>query len=303
MKILIINSDWSVDMLKRYGISHLLITIKKNKFVRIIHALDRKFKIFPKRFWDKKEWWKSCEGYDLIILLDSTKDTAYQSKIIENNVSSNTRLVFYLQNPVSFTPDLNLISSRWEKWSFSRKESTENGFMYAETFYFKEFVDSRYNPKIVYDSFFVGLDKGRMTYLKELKTIFDIQNLITLFYIVDNFKALYNRDYKLRLSYREVIKLVKSSKSIIDVVQEKQEGMTLRVMESIFFKKKLITNNAAIKNRTIYSPKNIFVLGEDDIANLFHFINEPYIDIDFELVKKYEFESWLQRIISNVEFN
>lgn len=303
MRILVVNSDWPVDILQRYNIDHLMIAKKTNKFLRVIHVIDNRFKLLRNHFWDKKEWWKACIGYDLIILLDSTKDTVYQAEMIEKVAEPTTRLVFFMLNPLSYSQDLHLISKKWEKWSFSQKESLENNFRYGETFYFKEYVNLNCKSEIKFDTFFVGLDKGRMNYLNELKLFFDKEKLITLFYIVDNLKSIYNKQFKKRLSYQEVILLVLSSKSILDVVQAEQEGMTLRVMESIFFKKKLITNNSAIKNRNIYNPENVFILGEDNSSELSSFLMKPYREIDSELVKKYEFESWFNRIVLNQEFN
>jgi hypothetical protein len=301
-KILVINSDWPSDLLVNYGVEKLNVLKKLNFPGRVIRAIYKKLEFTERHLWDKKEWWNECRGYHIIILLDSSKDSVYQSKMIEKVVSPNTRLVFFMLNPISYTHNCNLISNSWEKWSFSKKESIENGCKYGETFYFKEFVEVKNISKVRYDSFFIGLDKGRLKYLNELKAKYEKEKLVSLFYIVDNKRALYSKGFHSRMPYSKVVNLILLSKSITDVVQEGQEGMTLRVMESIFFKRKLITNNRNIKFRDIYKSDNIFILGQDDDNNLLDFVNAPYIELEKEEVEKYEFSSWLNRIINNAEF-
>ena len=95
------------------------------------------------------------------------------------------------------------------------------------------------------------------------------------------------------ITYEELIKLIGQSKSIIDIVSNNQKGLTLRVMESIFFKKKLITNNESIKEYDFYNPNNIFILQFDDIKNLKSFINSEYDELDKRILEKYEFETWV----------
>jgi hypothetical protein len=302
-KILIINSFWS-DVISEDGVNTLK-TRKELKSVigRMFRAVHILFNLPLKHIWDVKKWWEKCRGYDLIILMDSSKDIIYQSKKIEEVVSTDTRLVFYMLNPVFHTGDQHLLlSNRWEIWSFSKKESDENGFKYGETFYFKKIAALNKNTVVKFDSFFIGLDKGRLKMLDKLKDLYKSYGLNYQFYIVDNRKSLYSRKYKKNIPYMEVVKFVQESKSITEVVQKEQEGMTLRVMESVFLKRKLITTNQYIKTRRIYNPENIFILGEDDNDKLSHFINTPYIEVDVDEVEKYEFTSWLNRIILNKKF-
>lgn len=49
------------------------------------------------------------------------------------------------------------------------------------------------------------------------------------------------------ISYQENLDNIRKSKCIVDVVQKGQIGLTLRPLESLFFKKKLLTNNKCIK--------------------------------------------------------
>jgi hypothetical protein len=235
--------------------------------------------------------------------MDSTQDILDQTRKIEREAPLNTRLILYLLNPADYIgSQYKQVSQRWEIWSFSKKDSREYGFKYGNTFYFRELVPQKTIPSIQYDSVFIGLDKRRKQSLKEIRYMYRSAGIIPFFYIVDNVKRLYNKQYKKRISYEDVVKLVMDSKSITEVLQQNQDGMTLRTMESIFLKRKIITTNPSIKTQRIYHPNNVFVLGEDDIKHLYDFVNTPYTEIDEKEVNKYLFSSWLQRIINNEEF-
>ena len=165
------------------------------------------------------------------------------------------------------------------------------------------FSENLPNVKIVYDTFFIGYDKGRMSYLNQTKKQYEDLGLHSLFYIVDNVKALFNSRFKKRINYYRVIDLANSSRSITEIVMSGQEGLTLRAMESIFLKKKLITNNPVIRNKNIYNPNNIFILGEDNIKDLPSFLQEPYQEIDNKIVDSYIYSNWLKRLINHIEYN
>ena len=85
------------------------------------------------------------------------------------------------------------------------------------------------------------------------------------------------------------------SKSILDIVNPNQSGLTLRVMESLFFKKKLITNNLFISEYDFYNSQNIFILGKDREEDLHDFINSNYIDVDDSIVTSYDYHNWVKR--------
>jgi hypothetical protein len=99
------------------------------------------------------------------------------------------------------------------------------------------------------------------------------------------------------VEYDDYIALINASKSILDITQEGQNGLTARAMESIFLKKKLITNNITIQNYDFYDKKNIFIIGIDDIDTIFDFINTPYHDIPKEIVDYYDYKNWCLRFI------
>ena len=56
-----------------------------------------------------------------------------------------------------------------------------------------------------------------------------------------------------QLPYEENINRTLNANIIIDITKENQSGWTLRILEALFFNKKLITNNINILGSEIYS--------------------------------------------------
>ena len=69
--------------------------------------------------------------------------------------------------------------------------------------------------------------------------------------------------YEKRLSYPDYLKKAASSSIILEIMRPGHAGLSLRPLEALFFRKKLITDNPAIRNSEVYHPDNIFILGED----------------------------------------
>ncbi len=80
-------------------------------------------------------------------------------------------------------------------------------------------------------------------------------------------------------------------------MQENQTGLTLRTMEAIFFKKKLVTTNKAIKHYLFYHPDNIFILGEDSIENLSNFLEKDYHPLEHDKINFFESQNWFDRFL------
>lgn len=72
-------------------------------------------------------------------------------------------------------------------------------------------------------------------------------------------------------------------------------GFTLRVLESLFFEKKLITNNINIINCEFYNKNNIFIINKDNLDDLNDFLKSEYKKIDKKIINYFDYESWLNR--------
>lgn len=88
-----------------------------------------------------------------------------------------------------------------------------------------------------------------------------------------------------------------NSRCILDCPQDNQIGLTIRVIETLGAKKKLITTNSDIVNYDFYRPENIYVYDSKlDIDNVF--FSSDYVEIDQNIYEKYSLTNWLKEILS-----
>lgn len=250
---------------------------------------------------ENMEAYKQLEDADVVILFGDTKCFISRCLHIQQHVPSEAMLHLYLWNPISYyQDDFRLLDHRWTVWSFAKEEAEKNHLRYAETFYNKKLVVP---ADIQTDLFFVGLGKNRVGQILQIQEIASAQRLNADINIVDNLKRLYNSRYVKRMGYEEVRMRVARTKALIDIMQSGQSGMTQRVMEALFFKKKLVTNNAFVKKCRFYTPENVFIIGEDKWENLSEFVSTPCSDISGFDMTIYDVENWLQRIIQKEDFH
>lgn len=256
---------------------------------------------------ERKGWFEECKGANTIILFDTFTHYATYCNEIENYVGKDVRLILYLLNPAFFSEDYKKISTRWEIWSFMKEDALKYNFKYGATFYNPQLLaqnsiekDSQTSTDC--DLLFVGTDKGRKDFLLNLKSQLEQNKVACDFKIVDNFRSLFSRKYSREVSYKNLCRLNKKTSAILDVVQDSQTGLTLRIMEGLLFDKKIVTTNAAIRmDKDFKDNPNIYVITKDNIKELYTFLKKPMVEYPNNLKAKYSFTNWLKRIDNNEE--
>lgn len=271
--------------------------------------LLRKLPFFSKFISNTKErkgWVKDCQGANTIILFDTFTHYATYCNEIENYVGKDVRLILYLLNPAFFSEDYKKVSPRWEIWSFMKEDALKCNFKYGATFYnphlAQNTIDKNSPISTACDLLFVGTDKGRKDFLLNLKSQLGKFKVICDFKIVDNFRSLFSRTYSREISYKKLCQLNKRTTAILDVVQDGQTGLTLRIMEGLLFNKKIVTTNTAIRtDKDFKDNPNIYVLTKDNIKELCTFFKKPMVEFPKDIKAKYSFTCWLKRIDNNEE--
>lgn len=172
--------------------------------------------------------------------------------------------------------------------SFDPEDSKKYNIRFIDTYYFN---NNDFTNKILSDLFYVGgVRPGRKELLEDIKKI-------TNYKYRYNFNLIEFNDFQPGIPYSEIVNFIKETKVIIDLNRDGQNGLTLRPLEAIFYKKKLITNNKNIINFPFYKKNNIFIIGVDSNDYLRDFIDLPFEEIDQKIIEYYEFSSWIRRII------
>lgn len=91
--------------------------------------------------------------------------------------------------------------------------------------------------------------------------------------------------------------IFRHSRCILDAPQGGQSGLTMRTLECLGAKRKLITTNTDIINYDFYTPVNILVFS-DNIDTDSRFFTESYMDLPDDVYRKYSLRSWLNVLIT-----
>lgn len=117
------------------------------------------------------------------------------------------------------------------------------------------------------DVVFVGKEKGRLEQLLSVYEKCTERGLVCDFHIVDvpeeNQKYADKITYNKKMSYNELLRRVKRSRCVLNIIQDGADGVTLRDYEAIGMNKYLMTNNKAVEKLSAYN-KNMVI----DVDNL-----------------------------------
>ena len=303
MNCLIIKSDENQferfynENINSYGVDVLNYRVfrntssDKNKLNKLFEYLIKL--IFP---FSKNKY----KNYDTIIIFDDEKLVPLMYRL----KGKSTKLILWNWNIISLKKANieNMFKNKCQLWTFDKTDADKYGWKYNEQFYFKpatEMVDTHNNKQT---AFCACVDKGRYIVMKEIyNELLEANILCDFFCVKENNKKYEKTDSFLvdkSLPYMIFLEHVKNSDIIVDIVQEGQNGITVRVLEALFYNKKLITNNKSIVNMPFYNSY-IYVYGYDNNISFSEFLQLRGCKYDEETKKRYTFESWL----ANFEFN
>jgi len=117
--------------------------------------------------------------------------------------------------------------------------------------------------------------------------------------LVEEFKGAKSSEFKFKsLSEKENLSILRKSNSVFDMQHNKQSGLTMRTIETLGAKRKLITFNTNIKKYDFYNENNTFVVDEHNWSGIEQFIKHEYEPIDEGIYRKYSLHSWIEAIIA-----
>jgi hypothetical protein len=213
---------------------------------------------------------------------------------------SGKKLIFYYWNTINRKKERQILHFKYfyDIYSFSLNDCAKYNLKYNKLFFPIQNYFLGQVQNIRQDVFFVGKNKGRISQI--LKIVKEFENLDISYKIICTHinKKLSRNIHTNPIPYEEVLTEDMSSKAILDINNNDEYGMTMRELEALFLKKKLITNNIAAKERDYYHKNNVFIIDYTTISpfeGLKEFLEIPFVSIDDKIIKSYSVESWIQR--------
>lgn len=304
-KILILSQttkeDYALMEWKKNG-ADVGITLKEhNVLLRAVRRYWMKFHLPFGHIW-YGDWKRQFMDYDMVLIhgtwLAEDIPRWMRKKMQRETSKKPSKIIWWYWNTVVEQDHPDRVSAQdCEKWSFDKQDCETYHMKYNTQYYFASYPLP--TTEVVTDVCYLGTDGGRKEKLVELQKQLKEQSITTDFRILvqkipDSLEEgiMYFTE---KVDYAENLRQIAQSKAIVEILREGQIGQTLRPLEAMFHKKKLITNDLRIVEYDYYCPENIFVLGLDDMQRMSEFLNTSYQEIPEHIRNKYESKAWLER--------
>lgn len=193
-------------------------------------------------------------------------------------------------------------------YSFDKAQCEELGMQYMDQFFpygiddAKRLCSTTRAPGVTPTCFFLGRDKGRVRAIESMAHNLQRHGCIADFHIAKDYSSSGASDYYIDdiLPYDENIQRSLQADILVDINQEGQSGITLRVLESIFFNKKLITCNQTVDSLNLFRPENIFIVRDDTLHGLQDFIATPVRPVPEATLHHYSPDHMLEQITADM---
>ena len=200
------------------------------------------------------------------------------------------RCAIHLSNPSTEIKNLKKIfKCKCAIYSFSKSDCERYHLKYKPCIMpnILSFNISKSKPK--YDLYFIGQNKkGRKEILNKMKEKY--RN------IVFRIDLLEPGDF---VPYDEFIKRESEAKCILEILQSSQKDETLRPVEAMALRKKLITNNKYLVDIQNTFGNNLLVIDENNLPEekeVVSFINNSFSNVDYDYVRHHSLPFWFEDI-------
>lgn len=310
--------DLFIKNLKKLGFETALMTDKTSPFKyegaeRIINFYRKTFlkdKLYKKKLvaaQHEKELLEISDkidetfDYTLVIRPDS-----FPISVVENLKSKSRKFIAYQWDGIEKFPQIRNYFKFFDSFFCFENVTGIDNIKKTTNFYF-DFEDFRSDGFTVQNAepvfYFVGLDwENRREKINRFVEFARLQNFKLEIYLQEfdenNHKNPDINYISHRISFSENIEKVKQSDILLDFIDPRHTGLSIRFFEAMYYHKKVITDNPEVRNYDFYRAENIFIIENDDFSGITDFISKPYDEIPEDIVNKYSFSKWIQRIIA-----
>jgi hypothetical protein len=305
---------------KGYSVDYYNDRPSENPFLKgILKAKQSLMESLVKKYFDRIVSETKGIPYDIVFIVNCKVFTPAMIRELRDNQKS-ARFILYMWDSLVLYPNSKELITLFDKaYSFDSEDCEKNqGLTLLPLFYSKEFKKieeedtqkreydivsvctahpNRY--KVMYDLFPKLESKGIRVYS------YMYLNRLQYYYnrvLIPEFKIAKSSEFKFTpLSEEENLEVLKKSNTVFDMQHNLQSGLTMRTIETLGAKRKMITTNINIRKYDFYNQNNIYVMDKPSLVEIEQFIKHKYEPISNEIYKKYSLESWIDTIIGESE--
>ena len=254
--------------------------------------------------------------YDYVFFI---KGEVITPKILKDlhQKQKNAKYILYLWDSIKHRKSVKKLFPLFDKiLSFDRNDVKNHSFLHFRPLFY---IDSYAQIPLAQNNYendlvFIGTaHPDRYPVLMKVKDFCKSNHLNAYFFIYlqdwrifylwkfffKSFSKAKKSDFKFKPINKEEIKnIIKDAACVLDVEKAEQTGLTMRTLEVLGAKRKLITTNSTIKDYDFYNENNIFVIDRQNPVISAQFIKTKYEDINQNLYLKYTLEYWLNEVFN-----
>lgn len=259
---------------------------------------------------------KVKEDIDIVLVIRGSSCSEKTIKLFRKTFKPKCYFIFYQWDSVENNKNALNIARYFDRvLTFDIADSKKYGWKYRPLFYISD-ESKKYDMRTIDAVYICSIHSERVEAYRKIKNNAE-KNKIQLYkYIYSNpvifFKKKYinrAREYQnlkfndiafKKLDNYELNKIYSDCKIIVDYTHTLQTGYTMRTIESIGHKCKLITNNKNICEADFYNSDNIMIFEDTNVEIPLQFLNMPYKDIDVDTYECYSIDAWIKTVFDDI---
>lgn len=287
----------------------------KNAFAKILFRLHNTWRMNKR--WElplKFLWYRRClderkldKNAEIVFVFYECFYMTYSRKYLKHlkKKFSNSKFCYVFLNAVNQEKiqKYNAVKEYFDAGvAIFRRDAERYGLLLHEYYCYlppKVSINSEFDS----DVFFVGANKGRLPRLLEVYEKLTAAGIKCDFHIteVDPQDMRYSENivYNKRMTYEEALQRMNSTKCALEIIQDNDFYFSIRTIEALNFKKKLLTTNKSITDYGFYNPAIIQVFDSVDDINP-EFIRSIVSEEKFPNPQPWSFESFEEYLERNL---
>lgn len=226
----------------------------------------------------------------------------------------NASLIYYTWDSFKNNPNGVKIHEIFDKsFTFDIKDSQEFNLIFRPLFsvFYNKSVSK---PNNYLAGTIITAHSDRIGVFNRIYNELGLNNIETKYYlysrikIIDRIKKTLIKSSKIvlfdkPLTIKDSYEFLSDVKYVIDINHPQQTGLTMRSIEALVNKKKLITTNSNIKDYCFFNENNICVVDRLAIKISERFLNTDFLEYPEEIIQALTIDGWIEAIFSEEKLN
>lgn len=282
-----------------------------SNFGKALIRLSRRF-AFPvaNKFFKEKITDLQRETYDVVWVIQG-EGVSPELLIWLREKYSKASFIWYLWDSFENKPALKENLPFFDKvYTFDPKDAVDNNIGFQPLFFSPSYANLIHSER-KFDLCFIGTGHAdRFQIVSALKKTFTEKQFFTFIFlqtpIIYFFRRIFDKNLKdskysdfsfNKMSQKQVQDIVSQADIIIDVQHPDQRGLTMRTLETMGARKKLVTTNTEIRNYDFYDERNICIIDRKLPTIPNSFFNNLFNPLPNHINEKYSIRGFVKSML------